>query len=264
MKRLPPYSVLLALVATALIAPTPGVRAWSPETQVAIAREASRLAPPDLRRQIDKDPDRLQEGVLAPFREGDREAHFWHSDGAGDLDHTAFRETRDAIDAIRSHRPFSEILWHLGRISHWIADANNPLNAMSDDPREGRYHRDFLRYVQSAQGRFSRVFYAAEPEVTTDRELRLLVYRALHRGRELYPFVGAEYRRIGFASGVSRFDDRSTAFGVAAVSFNRAVSDVARVFRYVWVTAGGAPGPSPVWEADGDLVLLMPGGEKAR
>lgn len=201
---------------------------------------------------------------MGPFQDAEPEDHFWHADGTGELDHVAFREVQDAIDAIRVHRPFAEIVERLGRVSHWIADANNPLNAAGEDPEEARYYADYLHYAQSAAPRFSKVFYAGEPDVTTDREMRLLVYRALQRGRQLYPFVGAEYRRIGFVSGRGRFDDRSTAFGVAAVAYNRAVSDVARVFRYIWVAAGGAGGASPIWEQEDGLVLLSPGGSSAR
>ena len=246
--------------AWALSIPADPAAAWSPEIQLAIARDAADLAPIDLRRQIEKDPAALREGALGPFRDAVAENHFWHVDGAGELDHVTFREVQGAIDAIRSHQPFTVVVERLGRVSHWIADANNPLNAAGEDPEEGRYYADYLQYAQSAEPRFSKVFYAGEPSVGSDREMRLLVYRALHRGRQLYPFVGAEYRRIGFASGRGTFDDRSTAFGVAAVAYNRAVSDVARVFRYIWVAAGGDGGPSPIWEKDEGLVVLSPGG----
>ena len=37
----------------------------------------------------------------------------------------------------------------------------------------------------------------------------------------------------------AEFDDRSTAFGIASVSYSRAVSDLVNVFYYVWKEAGG-------------------------
>ena len=51
--------------------------------------------------------------------------------------------------------------------------------------------------------------------------------------------IGREYRRIGFSSGIGRFDDRSTAFGVASIAFSHAVTDVTLALRYIWLTAGG-------------------------
>ena len=61
----------------------------------------------------------------------------------------------------------------------------------------------------------------------------------LRRGRQLYPMIGREYRRIDFASGLGRFDDRSTAFGVGSLAFSHAVPDVTLVLRYIWLAAGG-------------------------
>ena len=92
--------------------------------------------------------------------------------------------------------------------------------------------------------------------MTSAYELKQLVLRALHRGRDLYPLVGEEYRRVGFASGVGAFDDRSTAFGIAAVSYSHAVSDLARVLRYVWVQGGGADPRQRLWAAPQELLVL--------
>jgi hypothetical protein len=81
----------------------------------------------------------------------------------------------------------------------------------------------------------------------------------------MYPRVGDEYRRIGYRNGTAGFDDRSTAFGVAAVSFSHAVSDLARVLRYVWLAGGGADPRQQLWAdapslpTDQRLVLLPAG-----
>ena len=55
----------------------------------------------------------------------------------------------------------------------------------------------------------------------------------------LYPYVGLEYDRIGGPYGRERFDDRSTAFGLSAIAFSQAVTDLAIVLRHVWIEAGG-------------------------
>jgi hypothetical protein len=66
-----------------------------------------------------------------------------------------------------------------------------------------------------------------------------LVEETLARSRELYPLVGREYRRVGFAPGLEAFDDRSTAYAVASLAYSHAVSDIAEVLRYIWIAAGG-------------------------
>ncbi len=243
-------SSCLALLATP-------VAAWTPSSQTSLALEAARLAPPDLRRQLDKYPKALQLGTIEPFRASPSEDHYWHKDGQGNLDQVLFAEVDAAIEAIQSHRPFREIVERLGRISHFVADANNPLNADGTDPEESKYFVDYLRYAQSAQPRFALVYYAEEPAVNTDREMRLMVYRALHRGREFYPLVGAEYRRIGFGPGVRLFDDRSTAFGVAAVAYSHALTDIARMYRYIWLAAGGTDEGMPL-KANAEGLYVLP------
>lgn len=235
--------------------------AWSPSTQVSIARTAARLAPPDLARQIERRPERFREGVLAPFQESAVERHYRNLD-RGALDAVLAEEVAGAVAALRQPANFDEIVYRLGRVAHWVADANNPLNAAGDDPDEARYFADWLRYADSARPRFAPVYYLGEPSVTTERDVRLLTLRALQRGRGFYPRVGDEYRRIDFAPGTRGFDDRSTAFGVAAVSFSHAISDLARVLRYVWIAGGGGDPRSPLLTDAGSAtagqILLLP------
>jgi hypothetical protein len=251
-------------IAVALAAAAP-LAAWSPTTQVSIARTAARLAPPDLQRQIEHRADRFREGVLAPFQEGVAERHYRNRD-RGALDAALADEVAGAVAALRQPAPFDDVVYRLGRVAHWVADANNPLNAAGDDPNEARYFSDWLRYADSARPRFAPVFYLGEPSVASDRDLRLLVLRALQRGRDFYPRVGDEYRRIGYGAGTRAFDDRSTAFGVAAVSYSHAVTDLARIYRYVWIEGGGGDPRSQPWStaravpglAGGERLLLLP------
>jgi hypothetical protein len=247
-------AALLLLISPLLASP---LRAWAPATQLAIARTAARLAPPDLARQIEKRGDRFREGVMAPFQEGTPERHYRNRD-KGALDRALAEEVQGAIAALRQPASFDEIVYRLGRVAHWVADANNPLNAAGDDPEEARYFADYLRYAQSAQGRFSPVFYGGEPAVGSEKDLRQLVLRALHRGRDLYPLVGDEYRRVGYAAGTRAFDDRSTAFGIAAVSYSHAISDLARVLRYVWLNGGGGDPRQQIWSAPSTELLVLP------
>ena len=103
--------------------------AWRPETQDAIALEAARLAPPDLARQIERHQRSYLAGVRAPLSDGTPKLHVKNADGSGELDKTIAAEIAAAVDAIQKHRPFAEIIQRLGRVSHFVADANLPLNA---------------------------------------------------------------------------------------------------------------------------------------
>lgn len=237
--------------------------AWTPRTQSAIAREAARLAPPDLARQIEKHKKAFEAGVQGPFQDADADRHRKDPDGSGSLDQVLFAEVDGAISAIRLHRPFEEVVRRLGAVAHYVADANNPLAVSGSDPEESRYFVDYLRYAETAEPRFPLVFYGAPPSLDRQKSLKPLLADALRRGRQVYPMVGREYRKIGFASGVGRFDDRSTAFGVASVAFSHAVTDVTLVLRYIWIAAGGADDRSAV-VSSGTRLLLLPRADRGR
>lgn len=251
-RRLPATSLLILLWAAAAPA-----AAWTPKTQLAIAREAARLAPPDLARQLDRHRRQFEAGVLAPFDDGDPARHMKNEDGSGTLDRAVLDEVAAAVADIRGHRPFAEVVQRLGAVSHFLADANNPLATAGTDPAEGRYFADYLRYAESAEPRFPLLFYGIRPGLESRRDVSSVLAETLGRGRELYPMIGREYRRIGYASGAGRFDDRSSAFGVASIAFSRAVSDVAVVLRYIWIKAGGGDDRSRL-PSGGTKLLLLP------
>ena len=230
---LPIAAALLAAVALA-----PAAVAWTPATQATIAREAARLAPPDLARQLARHKSDYQTGVQAPFSDTDASRHRKNPDGEGSLDRVIAAEVEGTISAIRGHQPFAEVVRRMGTVAHFVADANNPLATSGDDPEEGRYFADFLRYAESAEPRFPLVFYGVMPGLEARKDVAPLLAQSLRRARDLYPMIGREYRRIGFTSGVGRFDDRSSAFGVASISFSHAVTDVTLVLRWIWITAG--------------------------
>ena len=254
---------LPGLLLPALLLWTAPAFAWTPATQVIIAREAARLSPPDLARQIDKHRRAFEEGVNAPFSDTDPGRHMKNPDGSGQLDRVALTAVDAAVEAIRSHRPFEEIVRRLGVVAHYVADANNPLAASGADAEEGRYFVDFLRYAETAEPRFPLVFYGVQPGLEAKRDVSPLIAAALRRGRGLYPMVGREYRRIDFASGIGRFDDRSTAFGTASLAFSHAVTDVTLALRYIWITAGGVDGRAHL-PAGGTRLTVLPRTARAR
>ncbi len=229
---------------------------WSPKTQVAIARKGADQAPMDLSRQIAKHERSFQRGVLESFKNIPLAGHTKNPDGRGELDQQLSKAVQDAILAIKYHQPFEHIVYRLGIVAHLAADMNNPLNSDNRDRSEGRFYADYQRYIDRAHHRFAVVLYTDEPRPLTDRDVKVLLARSLIRGRSLYPLIGNEYRRIGFTSGVGRFDDRSTAFGVAAVSFSHAVSDIAQLLRYIWVEAGGSDAGSIFASPRSGLILL--------
>ncbi len=228
--------------------------AWTPATQAAIAERAAEIAPSDLFRQIDRHRQRLREGALAAFDDGDAARHVKNPDGRGRLDEVIAIEVEGAIRAIRGHHPFAEIVRRLGVVSHYVADANDPLATSDADPGEAGYSAPYLRYVEGAHDRFAVIFYGLDPDLEERGDLAALLARTLARGRQLYPLVRLEYERL--ARPGEALDDRSTAFGVGSVACRHAVSDVSLVLRHIWLAGGGIdPRPLPI---RGDRLLLLP------
>lgn len=220
--------ILIAIIGASV---SPPVAAWTSSTNTAIAEAAADLAPTDLKRQIDKNLGAYLEGVEGAAR----------SPRTGESIATVLQdEVQRTIDGIRNHRPFSEIVTQLGIVAYYVSIANQPLNASSSDPNEPRYSADYARYMESARSRFRVSFYADGRRLDSKDDLRTMVRNSLTRGRELYPYLGREYERIGYANGVERFDDRSTAFGVSAVAYSHSISDLIGILRYIWIESGGA------------------------
>ncbi len=255
-KRPAPRTIALAAAAALALAGASSALAWTPRTQATIAAEAARLAPPDLARQIERHEKELRAGVLEPFRDGEPARH----SGApgGRLATTVNEEAARAVAMIERHHPFADVVHQLGVVAHFVADADYPLNAADSDPREATYFGDYARYLESAEPRLPLVFYGVARGLENRSDLGLLVGSSLARGRQLYPLVGREYARIGYVSGLGRFDDRSTAFGVGSLAFSHAVTDVARALRWVWLRAGGADPRDGLPPAGGELLLRLP------
>lgn len=253
----------LALSGLAALLAAPGaLLAWTPNTQVAIAKHGTTLAPIDLHNQMERHEARFREGVLLPFSDPDPARHVKTADGRGYLDQVIFEETERAITAIEKHYPFADIIHQLGVVAHYVADANNPLNTSDSDPHERSYSTDYLRYVESAQGRFDVVFIGYGRKIEEPHELRDLVRRSLERSRGFYTSIADEYRRIGTVNGIQLYDDRSTAFGVSSLAFNHAVSDITGVLRYIWLRAGGADRLG-LFPFDKDQLVLLAKGERS-
>lgn len=237
------------------VAPALPAAGWTPRTQVAIAHEAAGLAPPDLARQIERHRHAYRQGVADPFSDGDPARH--SAAAGGRLGETVVAEAAAAVAMIEAHRPFEDVVRQLGALAHYVADLGFPLNAADDDPREADYFADYAHYLEATEPRLPLVFYGLMPGLERRGDLGPLVAAGVERGRDLYPLVGREYRRIGFASGRGRFDDRSTAFGVGSLAFSHAVTDVARALRWVWLRAGGGD-PRGGLPERGDVVLALP------
>lgn len=228
-------------------------RAWTPATVQAIAAESYVLAPRDLARQIAHHRDVFAAGVAAPLPERDLAT-------PERLAKAVDGEVTAAIQAIQKHKPFAEVVRRLGVVARYLAYANAPVPGWASgaaDSQAARLGPDYFRYAEAVESRFPLIFYGILPGLEAQKGVGAVVDEALRRGREAAPLIDLEYQRIGFASGLDLFDDRSTAFGVASTSFSHAVTDVTTVLRYIWLKAGGIDDRTHL-PARGEELIVLP------
>lgn len=225
--------------------------AWTRASDERIAMKAAALAPPDLRMLIEKFEAEYKRGLeRAQADEGSESHHYFVLSRQGRLRERIERETRATIDGIRKGDPMAMVVGRLGGLVHLVADANNPFHVANDNPRLTPSHNDYEQYFERRLSKFPTVFYGLDPH------FRLSTYldKTFARSAKFYPLVSEEYFRNGERRTSAAFDDRSTAFGIASISYSRAVTDVVNLYYYIWKEAGGDVRSAAVMR-DGNLLL---------
>jgi hypothetical protein len=225
--------------------------AWTRASDERIALKGAALAPPDLRMLIERfDADYKAGLARAEADEGTESHHYFVLSRQGRLRERIERETRGAIDAIRKGEPMGNVVERLGGLVHLVADANNPFHVAKDDLRLSASQNDFEQYFERRLAKFPTVFYGLDSRFTLSSYLD----RTFERSARFYPLVASEYFRDGERRTSATFDDRSTAFGIASISYSRAVTDVVNLYYFIWKEAGGDVRSAAVMR-DGNLLL---------
>jgi hypothetical protein len=209
--------------------------AWSVDAESRIARKAAALAPPDLRMLLEKYESEYLRGVREAAEDSTESRHRERvATRKGPIRTEADARVAAALHAVRTRRPMRELAYELGFIAHVIADANNPLRVGSNE-LGAAIETDFEAYFQRKVSRFPTVFYG----LRESHDVGTVLAHAVARSRRFNALLDEEYHRGGRVWSSAEFDDRSTAFGIASVSYSRAVSDLVNVFYSVWKEAGG-------------------------
>lgn len=222
-------AILLALIPLT-------VQAWTPAADQRIAKKGADLAPPDLRLLLQRFESDYQRGLeMARADEGSAAHHYYVASRQGRLKERIEKETQATIFMIRKNESMSSVVMRLGVLAHLVADANNPFHIADDDPRLKSSKDDYEKYFERRMTKFATVFYGLE------RPFHLQKYldQTFTRTAKFYPLLSEEFFRFGVRRSTTEFDDRSTAFGIAAVCYSRSVTDLVNLYYYIWKEAGG-------------------------
>ena len=230
--------------------------------QAVIAREAARLAPPDLARQIEKHPRDFERGVAAPFSDTDAGRHMKNPDGYGSLDRVIAAEVEGGgrgdprAPAVRGDRGAP------GRRSptSWrTPTTRSPPPGRT--PRRGATSPTSCATPRAPSRGFPLVFYGLPARGSSETARRWCAARSADapapRRASSTRWSAASTGGIDFASGLGRFDDRSTRLrGRLARLQPRGQRRGARA-ALIWLAAGGADERAHL-PAGGKRLLVLP------
>lgn len=230
--------IVFPVVAALLLGFIEPALAWTPATRRRMIEDAARLVPPAMQRLIKRHRREVARG-LAPHGTEVSEGHFQHPDGNGQLVDKAVGAMRAACEALNAEEPMRRVAGRLGLVAHLVADLNDPLASDAADGREKLYAADFARYVERILPKVRVTLEERVPEGSDAPALRRWSQQAVERARELYAPIGRSYWRDDRLVDSRTFDERSIPFGIGALSYARAVNDIALAWMMIWGEGGG-------------------------
>lgn len=232
---------------------------WSEGTVRHVAWSAVDFFPTDLERHVRRNHRRFDAGI----KRGMQAPPSWRAGTPGSLAEALEAQIDHCAISLKKPVPLEDLVEELGFLAVLVLDSNDPLAVIHSDHKEPQYASGYRSYVDTILARMRLVYYGQDNDLMSNDGSGQTIQRAFDRSKDLYPFIGEEFYRTGSLRSWKSFDDRSIAFGVAAVSLSRAMTDMSNFAIYVWLQGGGvapAPRPTPVGHVGPTVVLALDGG----
>ena len=185
-------------------------------------------------------PSRHLRFLLDPSRHESEEVHFQLADGKGGLAGIAIdRKVRDIRGLLARRAPFASVTYEMGVLSHLVADVEFPLSASDADPREPLYRDAYSKYVERMLDRIPFVVDRDAPAALEKDDIRGFVRDIARRAGKNYALIGPAFKDDGTPKSPSALDERSVPFGIASLSYSHSTSDIAWIWRHLWVSING-------------------------
>jgi len=136
--------------------------------------------------------------------------------------------------------PFSAVAAEYGVLARLIAELGDPSRPAAGPPHEA-LRREWHALLEKRHGKLPVVFYGYEATLFQERRLRAYLESVDQRARSAGEQLARTYAPDGRLRPFADADERSPAFGIAALYYSHTISDVANVWLYIW------------WESYGDV-----------
>ncbi len=207
---------------------------WTVATERALASASLELGPPNIRQLVAIHERSFEEGLRDAAR---HEQQFPELHLGGDrtaLERLLRKEIDEAVSIMKRRDPIEMFIYQLGVIAHLAGDLNHPIHLGVDTELETR-RDDFEQYLERRRPKFPTIFYGIERDRPIDRVIR----KSQLRAQAFSPLLENEYFGRGGSRWSREFDDRSTAFAIASLSWSHSVSDLVNIYYEIWRQAGG-------------------------
>ncbi len=251
---LPRSPIVFAGLLVVVLCPSVSL-SWTDATRTRMVRDALKVTPPALSAILEHHRLELDRGMLAPSRREGEEVHFQHADGRKGLAAAGVEQKIEAVRRIlERHGSLRRFVYEMGALAHFVADVNFPLNASDDDPREPLYRDAYSRFIETSLAKIPFVFDRDVPIELEENDLREFIMSRARQAVRGYALIGPAFNDDGSPSSASALDERSLPFGIASLSYSRATTDIARIWRYVWGSVDGDLEGTPFMDppTDGD------------
>jgi hypothetical protein len=233
-------SAPLFAAALLLAAPAREARAWTAPLMESLARDARRLLPKSLAALMaEREPQILEElrrfpPELARALGGDLARGELSAETLAGLD----AETRAALALFRERR-VSDGVVRLATLLRVPADLSDPVLSVGADGYPPGVTREYYAFVEGSLSKIPVVLDDAGALRLDRKGLPAYWGRILARSRSQSPVIRSELFQNGRLIDHRTIDYRSPVFGVASLSYSRAVTAIAATWLAVWREARG-------------------------
>ncbi|HSE40306.1 MAG TPA: hypothetical protein VLH08_06025 [Acidobacteriota bacterium] len=213
--------------------------AWTSKTYQLIVVKSTQLMPTSFKNIMMKHQEEILAACLRPDDLPESEHTYNIATHSGYLKDQLLNLSAKVPKDIYNHVPFTKVAEDFGRMSHYIADLNNPLILSDQDSRETQYRSDFAIYLEKNIELFPWIFDGHEPELLKESSAENYLQKIAMNAVERYGLIGDSYFPNGTLVSSDTFDPRSLPFGIASLSYSRSISHTVQFWFYTWKKARG-------------------------